>query len=1603
METDSVSLQLYNLYDSHKDLKTSVEKINELVGVVSTLNISSVELSNASTLEGAKSVIDNMATNIETVRDNLQLTIDILKENIAGVKELFDYFEEQETELSSEVLETLNSIAQMQADAFAEVEYFDKYIEENSPELTELHKRISTIESLIGNIEYQKATVPWPDDQYAAFDRQIAEYNNELDSLTEEYATKLQDLMIIKQLRNFAFENAYNMYLGYDDFEENSVPQITSKQEGNIVYYGINVNNGLFFGDLSDYDNFGYYGDTGEDQYLYGRISEIALYQFYNNDPEIYSKIKGLTPYSENKINEYIENTLAYLTEDERKIITYLCSTGNQKRLNDYLAYMENKANQRHGEKMAQDVSKIIDGYYADVGKTVYDEVLGDYYTVTEANAFGNTMIELSFVGFGDGLNTFFAGLDNLANADGKLSAQDYKTQYLMQYLQDKFGEEWLKNTLLTGSYEISSSIGNMIPSVVVSAIPGGQWAGLALMGLSATGNARDEALKKGLSDGEAWLYGALSGLSEAGLEYALGGITKLASGKSAEALANGLGIPKLFAEMLSEGNEESLQAVLEPLFLTLATGGEIPYEVNWGEVLKSGIYGMITAGLMNTTGAGIEFVFNGTTYSITSEQAEALKEKFKNKDLTNSEIQELLETELERLKTQTIANMGENIDSSQIEELVESDLISEDIFLSDEELLTQKMTQEILEIIQSETIDQNRLAEIFKDSQSLEQYLTEQIFTEEQLTTILNNLSPETVATYVVDKAGDGQISEKFELLDDKHKTDVMEALNSDQNILQVIEKVADNTYAENIGKFYLKNSDNMSFSHYYRLLLNVPELVPYLAKDSNHFDYAFNAFVKKNYQLFSEKVLSNMDSTQLTECITTFNLGEMTEEQLALFEEQYPGVIDAIIERAEYVPAEKILNSNYLLNLFLNYEENKYIFAGKPREDYIKLLTEYITNNADSLANSTYLYTEMFKIDELKEQLLANDKICEKISQRGKEFIFLLEDDTFYQKIDKESLLMREYAKEILTGNLTCPKSRIADIMNTARNNYVLSNITTEQINAFIAANGILESDIVDRFINNHTNFTATDIQELVDYMSMLELLNEKNISTETISIDNINAIYNYINATLLENSKAIDRSHYQSHIYNFTMYYASINNIDISVRFYYADNREGGKHKSVNNKVKRSVNINTKFFDTKFKSDNLYLDTLETIFHECFHEMQYQEYGILSSETGTDVANKYVLFNVIDKLVWAETKRNNKTDAYYDSNYENIYFEIDARYNSFLALKNYVQEISPSTYAKIEEYLDETLEKNKAQYELNINIGEYNGQMLSRDMILDKIIKDNPKLLDENPILKNIYNEDGTRKTIIELQQAINNTTDPNIKEMLSYWIKNSKYSLDSFVRDLYEMGYGDTSLLLDNYDSILKDMTEHKLIEMMMLESNYFTDDSFAERVNNLLEEMKQKDPARSSDIDELGQLLLDEYNKYKTMDQSKINDSVLSTSDINIIIKWVEKNINNPEVLSDIIQKCDYQTYIALLNNTSTQSQLIPYLIQNKEYFSKMVDKNLNEKFDPFNSVVLSKIDVNHLHEYITLEQINSLSPENRVKFEELYPGVINKIRSGQNG
>lgn len=301
----------------------------------------------------------------------------------------------------------------------------------------------------------------------------------------------------------------------------------------------------------------------------------------------------------------YNLNRLNWMTETERKTMIYLYQSQNPQAACEYLNFKEQEINSRIGMYKALEFLQTID---------VNDPKASDY-------------IETTLKGLGDGSLNFLEGIDNaFGGMDGVISAQQYQALYIMSgltseqlssidFLTDDVKEKLKglnENKTLAGTYEISSSIGNMLPAMATSALvslvatpAAGNLVGTTLMGLSAGGNSAESAYQQGYGYWESIFYGTLSGASEAAIGYLLGGIPGLSK------LSDLPGFKGFVVNILSEGGEEALQSILDPYFLSMATG--TTPEVNWDEVIKSGIYGMITAGILN----GGTMVINGVSVNI--------------------------------------------------------------------------------------------------------------------------------------------------------------------------------------------------------------------------------------------------------------------------------------------------------------------------------------------------------------------------------------------------------------------------------------------------------------------------------------------------------------------------------------------------------------------------------------------------------------------------------------------------------------------------------------------------------------------------------------------------------------------------------------------------------------------------------------------------------------------------------------------------------------------------------------------------------------------------------------------------------------------------
>ena len=222
------------------------------------------------------------------------------------------------------------------------------------------------------------------------------------------------------------------------------------------------------------------------------------------------------------------------------------------------------------------------------------------------------------------GLSQFTSGIEQLFSREAVPTSPTLYTSSMIQQ------EAQAKSPVLGTLYELGTTLSNMAPSVLASALGG--WAlggtgmaagtaarvaglgGSAMLGASAGGNAYTQALNEGRSTDEARTYATLIGASEGAFQYLLGGIGSL-GGIGVRSIASKIGAldnvlgriasstaGKLVGNMISEGTEEGLQELLEPAFRTLVFDEE--YNADFEDVAYSFLLGALSAGIIDAPGA---------------------------------------------------------------------------------------------------------------------------------------------------------------------------------------------------------------------------------------------------------------------------------------------------------------------------------------------------------------------------------------------------------------------------------------------------------------------------------------------------------------------------------------------------------------------------------------------------------------------------------------------------------------------------------------------------------------------------------------------------------------------------------------------------------------------------------------------------------------------------------------------------------------------------------------------------------------------------------------------------------------------------------------
>lgn len=298
---------------------------------------------------------------------------------------------------------------------------------------------------------------------------------------------------------------------------------------------------------------------------------------------------------------EWIERA-RQLTDEELAVYNYLRNTEGQESADAYLDLMEETLNQRVGGKQAEAVSGIENPLLRTAATGLY--------------------------AVGSGLDQFGTGVQQLFTEKAlPTTATQFGAAQVREDLADASPSIGGKPLVLPGgaslgqaAFDLVSSAANMAPGLALSAATAGAGAAPWLSGLAASGslgassggNAYNEAVKQGYTPAQARSYAILTGASEGGLQYLLGGIGALGGRVSRNVIQNTVknidnallrAGAELGLNMLSEGAEEYLQEVLTPVFRNIALDENNPVELVSEEAIYAGILGALSAGAFEGPG----------------------------------------------------------------------------------------------------------------------------------------------------------------------------------------------------------------------------------------------------------------------------------------------------------------------------------------------------------------------------------------------------------------------------------------------------------------------------------------------------------------------------------------------------------------------------------------------------------------------------------------------------------------------------------------------------------------------------------------------------------------------------------------------------------------------------------------------------------------------------------------------------------------------------------------------------------------------------------------------------------------------------------------
>ena len=285
------------------------------------------------------------------------------------------------------------------------------------------------------------------------------------------------------------------------------------------------------------------------------------------------------------------------MDDDERRIYHYWLGRAveeadggsvNDEIAEKYVSYIDETIKYRRGKKVAENAKGNILEQYLIYGAAAIE---GYFNEIKDAFDTKSDYIPGSVLSF--------------AKEQVRKDLENVSFPFWYNIKEGKWEDKAFGSSLGQIGGDLIYNAAHMAPTIALSYVPyAGPYLALASTAISAHGGAYKEKLNEGYTKEQARTYATLVGVSEAALQYFIGGISKLGGKHSVSSgitnLVNKLdnvyvrAAVKLELSSNAEGLEEGLQRFLEPVFHSLATG-ETFEAPEWNDILYDGFIGKMS------------------------------------------------------------------------------------------------------------------------------------------------------------------------------------------------------------------------------------------------------------------------------------------------------------------------------------------------------------------------------------------------------------------------------------------------------------------------------------------------------------------------------------------------------------------------------------------------------------------------------------------------------------------------------------------------------------------------------------------------------------------------------------------------------------------------------------------------------------------------------------------------------------------------------------------------------------------------------------------------------------------------------------------------